>query len=165
MLVNPTVTALAIDLGLQLQRLQATVTTAESCTGGAIGAAITAVNGSSSWFNTGFITYSNHAKAERLGVPVALLDAYGAVSEPVVLAMVKGALQVTEADYGIAVSGIAGPSGGSEHKPTGTVCIAWGAVDSMRAATYSFKGDRDAVREQTVVAALSALQEELKKTV
>ena len=134
--------------------------TAESCTGGMIAAACTDRAGSSDWFERGFVTYSNAAKQECLGVPDALLEAHGAVSEPVVAAMLEGTLAHSPADWAVAVSGVAGPGGGSEDKPVGTVFIGWmaraGRPDVVR---YQFDGERAEVRRQSVVAALIGLRE------
>lgn len=115
---------LAERLGQLLRGPKHTVTTAESCTGGGIGQAITLVPGSSAWFEAGYITYSNRIKSKLLGVPSALIEAHGAVSEPVVLAMAAGAIQHSAANYAVAVSGVAGPDGGTPNKPVGTVCFA-----------------------------------------
>lgn len=145
---------LADRLGYLLRLRKQTVTTAESCTGGGVGHAITQVPGSSTWYEAGFITYSNRIKSQLLGVPDALLKEHGAVSEPVVLAMLEGALKVAGANYGVAVSGIAGPDGGSPTKPVGTVCFAWGCLNAMQATTVLLKGDRQAVRDQSVDFAL-----------
>lgn len=145
---------LADRLGYLLRLRKQTVTTAESCTGGGVGHAITQVPGSSTWYEAGFITYSNRIKSQLLGVPDALLKEHGAVSEPVVLAMLEGALNVADANYGVAVSGIAGPDGGSPTKPVGTVCFAWGCLNAMQATTVLLKGDRQAVRDQSVDFAL-----------
>lgn len=130
--------------------------TAESCTGGGIAQALTARAGSSAWFDSGFVTYSNEAKQHMLAVPAALfeVDAPGAVSEPVVLAMAAGAIAQSRANLAVAVSGIAGPDGGSREKPVGTVWIAWQWEDKSLARCFNFSGDRDAVRQATVRAAL-----------
>ena len=136
------------------------IATAESCTGGLIAAACTALAGSSDWFERGFVTYSNAAKTEQLGVDSTLIAQHGAVSEPVVLAMVEGALARSPADIALAVTGIAGPGGATPGKPVGMV---WLAIAQRGAAAQAeclqLAGDRAAVREQTVVAALArALQ-------
>ena len=125
------------------------VCTAESCTGGLIAKTFTDLAGSSDWFERGFVTYSNEAKSEMLGVPAALITDYGAVSEPVAVAMASGALQHSRAGLAIAVTGIAGPAGGSDDKPVGTVWIAVATADEQRAARYLFDGDRRAVRAAT----------------
>jgi len=145
------------QLSAQLLQKEAVMATAESCTGGGIAQALTAVAGSSSWFDSGFVTYSNQAKHRMLGVPEAVIAAHGAVSEPVVKAMVQGAVAHSEASYAVAVSGVAGPGGGSVEKPVGTVWIAWGSGDQVEAVRFQFEGDRDAVREQTIDAALQGL--------
>lgn len=145
------------QLSAQLLQKEAVMATAESCTGGGIAQALTAVAGSSSWFDSGFVTYSNQAKHRMLGVPEAVIAAHGAVSEPVVKAMVQGAVAHSEASYAVAVSGVAGPGGGSVEKPVGTVWIAWGSGDQMEAVRFQFEGDRDGVREQTIDAALQGL--------
>lgn len=152
--------ALAARLGATLGALGAKVTTAESCTGGWIAAAITDVPGSSAWFDRGFVTYSNAAKRAALGVSAQTLLSRGAVSEQTVREMVDGALERSGARYGVAVSGVAGPGGGSTEKPVGTVWIAWGCADGTRAARcFRFPGDREAVRRAAVAAALAGLIE------
>ena len=151
------ITLLAARLGSALQAWQAQVTTAESCTGGGIAEAITRVAGSSAWFEAGFVTYSNAQKTRQLGVPEALFQAVGAVSQEVVEAMVRGAQARSEARFAVAVSGVAGPGGGSAAKPVGTVWIAWGDGDQLFSRRYLFAGDRDAVRRQTVETALQGL--------
>lgn len=140
----------SLILGSRLQVSKQTFTTAESCTGGGIGYALTSVPGSSVWYEYGFITYSNMAKETSLGLARALLDRFGAVSEPVVLAMLEGALDRASADMGVAVSGIAGPSGGSAEKPVGTVCFAVGSKAQPQAYTVAFSGDRAEVREAAI---------------
>lgn len=135
---------------------------AESCTGGMIAAACTDVAGSSGWFERGFVTYSNAAKMESLGVPAALIETHGAVSAPVVEAMLGGTLAHSPADWAIAVSGVAGPGGGTPVKPVGTVYIGWlqrgSAADVER---FNLDGDRAAVRYASVTAALAGLQARL----
>ena len=133
------------------------VATAESCTGGLIAKTLTDLAGSSDWFERGFVTYSNQAKSDMLAVPAALIDDYGAVSEPVALAMAAGALRASGADYTIAVTGIAGPAGGSPDKPVGTVWIAIARDGEQQARLYRFVGDRSAVRDATLIAALEDL--------
>ena len=150
--------ALATELGVALAARGATCVTAESCTGGLVAAAITAVAGSSGWFERGFVTYSNDAKVELLGVPGATIAAHGAVSEPVARAMAEGALARTPAAYAVAVTGIAGPGGGSPDKPVGTVCFGWAARGTPAHSTVRrFDGDRHAVREAATAAALAGL--------
>jgi nicotinamide-nucleotide amidase len=133
--------------------------TAESCTGGLIAAACTSVAGSSDWFDRGFVTYSNAAKTEMLHVPAALIANHGAVSEEVALAMAQGALAMSSAHLAVAVTGIAGPGGGSPDKPVGTVWIATARAGTPgQAQCFLFSGDRSSVRMQTVVQALRALR-------
>lgn len=153
-----------LDLALLSQRLGklclargATLTTAESCTGGGIASAITAAPGSSGYFGSAVVTYSNAAKTRLLGVPEALLETHGAVSEAVVNAMVKGACRESGATLGVAVSGVAGPDGGSDDKPVGLVWLAIGNETHQEAMRFVFPGDRQAVREQAVREALVAL--------
>jgi nicotinamide-nucleotide amidase len=151
---EPTVLSLASRLRGRGERL----VTAESCTGGLIAAACTAVAGSSDWFERGFVTYSNEAKVELLGVPAPLIAAHGAVSEPVVRAMAEGALAHAPADWSLAVTGIAGPGGAVPGKPVGTV---WLGLGRRGHAPHSWllhcPGDRCAVRSQTVQRALDEL--------
>ena len=128
--------------------------TVESCTGGLIAAACTAVAGSSDWFERGFVTYSNAAKTELVGVPAALIAAHGAVSEPVARAMAQGALQHAPVQLSVAVAGIAGPGGAVPGKPVGTVWLAWATAQGVQAELLQLGGDRAAVREATVRAAL-----------
>lgn len=132
--------------------------TAESCTGGLIAAACTELAGSSAWFDRGFVTYSNQAKTELLGVDAALIAAHGAVSEPVARAMAEGAVQRASVQLSVAVTGIAGPTGGSPDKPVGTVWLAW-AVAGMPTRTQRclFEGDRAQIRQQTCLIALQGL--------
>lgn len=134
------------------------VATAESCTGGLIAAACTAVAGSSHWFDRGFVTYSNEAKSDLLGVPAALIAQHGAVSEPVACAMADGALTRSAADLAVAVTGIAGPGGAVPGKPVGTVWLALARRgEAARAQRLQLPGDRRAVRAATVRAALAGL--------
>jgi nicotinamide-nucleotide amidase len=128
--------------------------TAESCTGGMISAACTDLAGSSNWFERGFVTYSNEAKADSLGVDAALIQAHGAVSEAVVRAMAFGAVRHSLAQVSIAVTGVAGPSGGSAAKPVGTVWFGFSTKGLLHSEVKRFEGDRAAVREQTVLHAL-----------
>ena len=132
--------------------------TAESCTGGWVATVVTAVPGSSAWFERGFVTYHNDAKREMLGVRASTLEAEGAVSEATVLEMVRGALDHSRAQVALAVSGIAGPGGGTTGKPVGTVWFAWRTREGLeRAAVRRFDGGRRAVREQAVAAALAGV--------
>ena len=148
---------LAAQLGAQLQACSAQVSTAESCTGGGIAEAITRVAGSSAWFEAGYVTYSNRQKTAQLGVPADLFECVGAVSQEVVEAMVRGAQQHSGARFAVAVSGVAGPAGGSPGKPVGTVWLAWGDGEQCYSQRYQFGGDRLAVRKQSVIMALSGL--------
>ena len=147
----------AAELGLLLKALNAQVTTAESCTGGGIAEAITRIAGSSAWFEAGFVTYSNQQKTRQLEVPEPLFTQVGAVSREVVEAMVRGAQRQSGARFAVAVSGVAGPGGGSPEKPVGTVWLAWGTGDEVSSERRHFPGNRDEVRQQTVIAALEGL--------
>ncbi len=151
------ITRLAASLGKCLQAIDAQVTTAESCTGGGIAEAITRIGGSSGWFDAGYVTYSNTQKTRQLDVPEALFASVGAVSQEVVEAMTRGAQLKSGARFGVAVSGVAGPGGGSVDKPVGTVWVCWGDGDVLVATRYGFDGDREQVRRQTVKAALEGL--------
>ena len=132
--------------------------TAESCTGGMIAAACTDLSGSSQWFERGFVSYSNAAKTELLGVPAALIAEHGAVSEPVARAMAEGAVQRSAAQVGVAVTGVAGPTGGTPDKPVGTVWFGWCVAGATHSELRRFAGDRAAVRAATVRHALARLQ-------
>ncbi|WP_173025417.1 CinA family protein [Acidovorax sp. SRB_14] len=145
------------DISAQLLARGWMLATAESCTGGLVAAACTALAGSSQWFERGVVSYSNAAKTELLGVPAALIDAHGAVSEPVARAMAEGALAHAHAQVSVAVTGIAGPSGGSADKPVGTVWFAWCVAGKMRSEVRHFAGDRAAVRAATLSHALAQL--------
>ena len=131
--------------------------TAESCTGGLVAAACTELAGSSDWFERGFVTYSNAAKTELLGVPPALIAAHGAVSEAVARAMAEGALARSRAQVSLAVTGVAGPGGGSAYKPVGMVCFGWNLGGQISTETHQFTGDRAAVRARSVAHALHGL--------
>ncbi len=149
---------LSQKLGKLLQQRSLTLTTAESCTGGYIAQMITAVPDSSHWFERGFVTYSNEAKMEMLGVSADTLAEQGAVSSAVVMEMALGALKHSHAQISVSVSGIAGPSGGSVAKPVGTVCFAIAGGDKgVQTYTQHFPGDRQAVREVAVEFALRQL--------
>lgn len=151
------ITHLAGQLGQALHARQLQVATAESCTGGGIAEAITRIAGSSQWFEAGYVTYSSRQKTRQLGVPQALLDGVGAVSREVVEAMARGAREHSGAQLAVAVSGIAGPDGGSPATPVGTVWLAWQANECSFSCRCRFAGDRQAVREQTVIRALEGL--------
>jgi nicotinamide-nucleotide amidase len=149
---------LASAVGGQLKARGLTLVTAESCTGGWVSQCITMVSGSSEWFDRGFVTYANLAKQELLGVAPQTLDAYGAVSEQTVREMAGGALANSHGDVAVAVSGVAGPTGGTPEKPVGMVCLAWAMRGAPPAvATFHFEGDREAVRRQSVIAALEGV--------
>ena len=151
------ITRLADALGRHLLSLKAQVSTAESCTGGGIAEAITRISGSSAWFEAGYVTYSNVQKTRQLQVPGALFDSVGAVGEEVVRAMALGAQRHSGARFAVAVSGVAGPGGGSPQKPVGTVWVCWADGEQTIAWCHQFAGDRDEVRRQTVKAALEGL--------
>lgn len=147
--------ALAERVGQAMQARGWKLTTAESCTGGWIAQALTAVPGSSGWFERGFVTYNNTAKHEMLGVNVATLQTHGAVSEPTVGEMAAGALARSHAQVAISVSGVAGPGDGHPQTPVGTVCFGWVVKSSaVQTATEHFDGNRESVRRQAVVYAL-----------
>jgi nicotinamide-nucleotide amidase len=155
-------TRLAARLGARLKRRRLMLATAESCTGGWIAQAVTSVSGSSAWFERGFVTYSNQAKRESLGVSGAILSRHGAVSEETARAMAAGALARSRAQVSVAVTGVAGPSGGTRRKPVGMVCVAWAQHPrAPQSATFRFRGGRESVRRQSVVAALEGLLERL----
>ena len=135
---------------------------AESCTGGWVAKVCTDVAGSSDWFDSGFVTYSNHAKQTMIGVSQNTLETYGAVSEQTVLEMVQGVVRHSKADWAVAISGIAGPGGGSPEKPVGTVWFAWAGPENWLHATQRlFEGDRESVRRQSVEHALAVLLQHL----
>ena len=132
--------------------------TAESCTGGWVGQAVTAVPGSSAWYERGYITYSNTAKREMLGVQQATLDQYGAVSSQTAQEMAIGALNRSHAQISVSITGIAGPDGGTAEKPVGMVCFAWAAQDGLvQQEIRCFTGDREAIRRQAVTTALQGI--------
>lgn len=149
---------LASAVGQSLRARKLLVATAESCTGGWVAQTITAIAGSSEWFERGFVTYSNAAKEELLGVRPETLREFGAVSEQTAREMVLGALERSRAQVALAITGIAGPAGGSPEKPVGTVCFAWClSREPAVIATRCLAGDREAIRRQSVVVALSEL--------
>ena len=155
--------ALVGAIGDALRARGEKLVSAESCTGGLIAAACTSVAGSSDWFERGFVTYSNEAKNECLGVPASTLQRHGAVSEPVARAMAEGALKVSHAQWAVAVTGIAGPGGAVPGKPVGTVWLAIAhAGEVLLAERLQLHGDRTAVREQTVQRALRQLRAALE---
>jgi len=154
---------LAAELGRRLAARRAFAATAESCTGGLVAGAITAIAGSSGWFDRGFVTYSNEAKVELLGVDADTLEQDGAVSEATAKAMAEGAIRASRAILAVAVTGIAGPAGGSAAKPVGMVCFAWAVRGGpTTSATHRFIGDRGAVRRASVVVSLQGLIDRLR---
>jgi nicotinamide-nucleotide amidase len=162
-LIDSEIVVLAEELGRRLAERSAHVATAESCTGGLVAGAITAIAGSSGWFERGFVTYSNEAKVEMLGVAATVLAEHGAVSEATARAMAEGALRSSGAELAVAVTGVAGPGGGTAAKPVGMVCFAWAAKGSMTSAlTRNFPGDRGAVRRASVVVALQGLVDRIQ---
>ena len=159
-----TTNELAVSLGVALTARGWMAATAESCTGGLIAGAITDVPGSSGWFERGFVTYSNEAKIELLGVRPDTLSRFGAVSEETARAMVAGALERSRADVAVAVTGVAGPTGGTPEKPVGLVWLAWGVRGAaVEAASRRFPGNRAAVREAAVAVALAGLLERARQ--
>ena len=153
--------AQALADSLAQQRLL--LTTAESCTGGGIAETLTGIAGASAWFDRGFVTYSNEAKLSMLGVSQSTLDRFGAVSEATALEMARGAISHSGAHVSVAVTGIAGPDGGTPDKPVGTVWIAWGQkLGYAEARRFQFDGDRNAVRQQAILEAILGLNARLK---
>jgi nicotinamide-nucleotide amidase len=160
---SDTLSALATLVGARLQTKGVMLATAESCTGGWVAQAVTSVAGSSAWFERGFVTYSNAAKMEMLQVKAETLRTYGAVSEQTAGEMAAGALVRSCAQAAVAITGIAGPDGGSAEKPVGTVCFAWAVKGGANSAeTRHFDGDRESVRRQSVIAALQGVLELLQ---
>lgn len=158
---NAALAKLVRSLAAHLLDGQRMLGTAESCTGGLIAKCVTDLPGSSSWFERGWVTYSDRSKRQELDVAAGLLKRHGAVSEPVARAMVRGVLRNSRADVAVAVTGIAGPAGGTPDKPVGTVWIAWAWREPgearVEARRFLFEGDRDAIRRQTAAAALKGL--------
>ena len=163
--MNSSITSLTQQLAQILLAKGFKIALAESCTGGLLAAQLTSLAGSSDWFERGFVTYSNQAKEESIGVPKELIEQYGAVSEEVARAMAEGVLNHSLAQLSAAITGIAGPGGGSANKPVGMVCFAWGMqVDDQiqtRSQTKQFSGDRQSIREQACVYAIESLLEQL----
>lgn len=150
---------LAEELGVILKKRHLKVAVAESCTGGSLAATMTSIPGSSDWFEGGFITYSNAAKEQMIGVPCHTIKSHGAVSEQTAKAMAEGVIRHTDASVSVAITGIAGPMGGSDEKPVGTVWIAWaGDLQTTYSHCYHFEGNRPAVRHQAVQMALEGLK-------
>jgi len=156
-----TLAKLAALAGARLKTGAARLVTAESCTGGWVSQAVTAVAGSSDWFERGFVTYSNDAKRELLGVREDTLARFGAVSEETAREMARGALERSKGTIALAITGIAGPTGGTPSKPVGMVCFAWAHDGQLRSETRRFTGDREGVRRQAVIRALQGVLEAL----
>jgi nicotinamide-nucleotide amidase len=154
-------TTLATLVGARLKARGLKLVTAESCTGGWVAQAVTAVSGSSDWFERGFVTYSNEAKQEMLGVRAGTLDRTGAVSEETALEMARGALAASRAQVAVSITGVAGPTGGTAAKPVGMVCFGWALADGADATTKRFAGDREQVRRQSVIFALQGVLERI----
>ncbi len=152
-------TTLATLTGAKLKARGARLVTAESCTGGWVSQAVTAIAGSSDWFERGYVSYSNAAKREQLGVAAATLERHGAVSEETAREMALGALAHGKGSVALAITGVAGPGGGTAAKPVGTVCFAWAKDGAARSETRQFDGDRESVRRQSVMHALQGLIE------
>jgi nicotinamide-nucleotide amidase len=162
--MNSVETYLLQQLAQQLLARDIRVVVAESCTGGGIAHSMTSLPGSSAWFERGYVTYSNEAKKEILSVTNETLNKFGSVSIETAIAMAEGALGNSHAQISVAVTGIAGPDGGTEDKPAGTVCFAWGAEGSSTISTSTvFSGDRESIREQAILMALQGLQEIVEK--
>lgn len=152
------ITELARKVGRACKRRKVEIATAESCTGGGLAAAVTRISGSSKWFDRGFVTYSNDAKKQMLGVSQRALGSHGAVSEPVAREMASGALRNSSADVGVSITGIAGPTGGSKSKPVGLVWFAWAVRGGpIQSRAFRFDGDRVAIRREAVGVALQGL--------
>ena len=149
--------ALAARVGRRLKARRKLLVTAESCTGGWVAQAVTAISGSSDWFDRGFVTYSNRAKQEMLGVKARTLKKHGAVSEQTAREMAKGALRRSEGTIAVAVTGVAGPTGGTATKPVGMVCFSWATTKAARSETRRFRGNRESVRRQSVIHALKGV--------
>jgi nicotinamide-nucleotide amidase len=163
-MAHETLTALATLVGARLKERGLKLATAESCTGGWVAQAVTAISGGSAWFDCGFVTYSDEAKQELLGVRDETLRQFGAVSEETAREMAAGALARSRAGVSVAITGIAGPTGGSKDKPVGTVCLAWARKGAdPESLTRHFSGDRESVRSQSVIAALQGLLEQLER--
>lgn len=153
---------LARRVGQRLKAVNAVLATAESCTGGWVAQVVTSVAGSSAWFDRGFVTYSDAAKQELLGVGAETLRAHGAVSEATAREMARGALERSQATVAVSITGIAGPAGGTPEKPVGTVCFAWAQAGGTRSETRRFSGDRERIRRESVVHALEGVLKALQ---
>ena len=153
--------ALAARVGERLRAKRALLVTAESCTGGWVAQAVTAIAGSSEWFERGFVVYSNAAKEQMLGVSRETLERHGAVSEQTAQELARGALERSRGTISVSITGVAGPGGGSAEKPVGLVWFAWATKGDVRSESRRFNGDREAVRRQSVVRALEGVLEVL----
>jgi len=153
--------ALARKTGRRLKAARKKLVTAESCTGGWVAQALTSIAGSSAWFERGFVTYSNASKQDLLGVRKKTLKAHGAVSEETAREMALGALARSKGTLAVAVTGVAGPGGGSRDKPVGMVCFAWARRGLVESETRRFSGDRERVRRQSVIHALEGVLQTL----
>lgn len=162
--MSETATQQAEQLAELFIKTSSKLVTAESCTGGGLAEILTRIPGSSAWFERGYVTYSNESKQELLSVPCKILEQFGAVSEETASAMAKGAVENSRADYGVAITGIAGPDGGTEDKPVGTVCIAWYKRNESCSTTHvCFDGNRLKIREQSCLLAMQGLIDLLQK--
>lgn len=151
---------LSAEVGAALKARGWMLATAESCTGGGVAECVTRTAGSSAWFDRGFVTYTNEAKQELLGVRIHTLDNHGAVSEETACEMAEGALKESSAQIAVSVTGIAGPGGGSASKPVGLVCFAWARLDALtESARYQFEGDRANIRKASIITALTRVIE------
>lgn len=154
---------LATELGVALKARGFTLALAESCTGGMVAQAITSIAGSSAWFDRGYVTYSNQAKIEMLGVSNKTLDTYGAVSEQTANEMALGALKNSHAQITGSITGIAGPEGGTLEKPVGTVCFAWSEYNKPTSSTTKyFEGNRESIRQQAAIEMMAGLIDRLE---
>jgi nicotinamide-nucleotide amidase len=153
---------LARRIGERLKAANAMLATAESCTGGWAAQVVTSVAGSSEWFERGFVTYSNAAKQELLGVRPETLERHGAVSEQTAREMARGALEHSRATVALSITGVAGPTGGTREKPVGMVCFAWSRGGEVHSETRHFSGDRESVRRQSVILALEGVLKTLE---
>ena len=162
--MNDAATFQAEQLAERFVKTSSKLVTAESCTGGGLAEILTRIPGSSFWFERGFVSYSNESKQDLLFVPADTLEQFGAVSEETAFAMAEGALKNSRADYSVAITGIAGPDGGTESKPVGTVCFAWvKRNESGNTVRICFDGDRLKIREQACMLAMQGLIDMLQK--
>jgi nicotinamide-nucleotide amidase len=162
-MMHDTITTLATLVGARLEERRCKLVTAESCTGGWVAEAMTSIPGSSAWFERGYVTYSDESKTELLGVRAETLARHGAVSEEAAREMAAGALERSRAQIAVAVTGVAGPTGGTKEKPVGTVCFAWAQrTRTPGSTTRQFGGDRASVRRQSVITALQGLLQQLE---